>query len=151
VSQRSLKSSSPDETYRIGSRIGKLLSAGSIVCLYGEIGSGKTTMIKGIASAFGIGSHDVTSASFTIIAEYPTDPPFNHVDLYRLEREDDVLETGLYEYFDTNHVTVIEWAERLPETPENAVRITLEIVSEHEREITVEGLYEKNWDHLQER
>lgn len=106
-------------------------------------------MIKGIASAFGIKSRDITSASFTIIAEYPTDPVFTHVDLYRLEEEDDVLDMGLYDHLDPGHVTVIEWAERLPEIPEHAVRIWISIISENEREITIEGFFdEENWNYL---
>lgn len=149
VRRQSLRSGGPEETYRIGTRIGNQLSTGSTVCIYGDVGAGKTTMIKGIASAFGIKSRDITSASFTIIAEYPTDPVFTHVDLYRLEEEDDVLDMGLYDHLDPGHVTVIEWAERLPEIPENAVRIWISIISENEREITIEGFFdEENWNYL---
>jgi len=148
VQQVLLKSAGPKDTHAIGLKVGSLLNGGDVVCLYGEVGAGKTTMVKGIGSAFGLDSRDITSASFTIIAEYPTDPVFNHVDLYRLSEGVDVLETGLYDHIDTGHVTVIEWAERLPELPENAIEISLKIISENEREIVIKGIDEKDWDHM---
>jgi len=70
-------SNSPDETKDIGFRLGRLLKAGDIVGLYGDLGAGKTTMVKGIAKAVGIDEREIVSASFTIIAEYETDPPLS--------------------------------------------------------------------------
>ncbi|MEW6602915.1 MAG: tRNA (adenosine(37)-N6)-threonylcarbamoyltransferase complex ATPase subunit type 1 TsaE, partial [Nitrospirota bacterium] len=71
-----LQSESDAETRAIGRRLGGQLKKGDVVCLYGELGAGKTTMVKGIASAFGINERDITSASFTIIAEYNANVPF---------------------------------------------------------------------------
>ena len=79
-----LQSKNEIETLHFGQRLGKKLKPGDIVCLYGELGAGKTTVTKGIASAFGIKERDITSASFTIIAEYDNDIPFYHIDLYRI-------------------------------------------------------------------
>ena len=70
----------------IGFRLGNLLRPHSVVCLYGELGAGKTTFVKGIAQALGISDRDITSASFTIIAEYDSEIPLYHIDLYRLEK-----------------------------------------------------------------
>ena len=146
-----LSSSGPDETLLIGRKLGRFLKNGDMVCFYGEIGAGKTAMIKGIASAFGIEEREVTSASFTIIAEYDTSPHFCHVDLYRLEDDADVYDTGLYDYLDKDGVTVIEWAERLEDVPENAITVRIDIAGDRERKIVIEGLDEKDWNNMQER
>lgn len=146
-----LKSSGPEETISIGKRIGSILKAGDVVCLYGDIGAGKTTLIKGIASAFGIADRDVTSASFTIIAEYDTSPTFYHIDLYRLEGGGDVFETGLYDYLNRDGVVVIEWAERLDGVPEGSIRVSIDITDESTRTLIIEGFDEKDRNHLQAR
>lgn len=143
-----LSSSGPDDTRAIGEKLGKLLKPGDVICLFGEIGSGKTTMVKGIASAFGISDRDITSASFTIIAEYETSPPFYHVDLYRLKGDGDVFGTGLYDYLEGDGVAVIEWAERLDHVPEGAVRVMIGISGDTERHIDIKGIDEKDWDRM---
>lgn len=114
--------------------------------MYGDIGAGKTTMVKGMGSAFGIEDRDITSASFTIVAEYATYPPFVHVDLYRLENEEDIRESGVDEYMGGEHVTVIEWADRLTEVPEDAVIVRIRIASDVLREIEIEGIDEEDWN-----
>jgi tRNA threonylcarbamoyladenosine biosynthesis protein TsaE len=146
-----LKSSGPEETISIGKWIGSILKAGDVVCLFGDIGAGKTTLIKGIASVFGIAERDVTSASFTIIAEYDTSPPFYHVDLYRLEGGGDAFDTGLYDYLNRDGVAIIEWAERLDEVPEGSIRISIDITNELKRTLTIEGIDEKDRNNLQTR
>ena len=92
-----LKSNNESETKEIGRKLGKKLKPGDVVCLIGELGTGKTTMVKGIASVFGIEEREIASASFIIIAEYNKNIPFYHIDLYRLENEE-IPEIGLYEY-----------------------------------------------------
>ena len=146
-----LKSSGPDETISIGRKLGSILKAGDVACLYGDIGAGKTTLIKGIASAFGIEERDITSASFTIIAEYDTSPPFYHVDLYRLEGGGDVFETGLYDYLNRDGVVIIEWAERLEEVPEGSIQVSIDITDDSKRTLAIEGIDEKDWNNLQTR
>jgi tRNA threonylcarbamoyladenosine biosynthesis protein TsaE len=128
------------ETKDIGRRIGSKLKRGDIVCLYGELGTGKTTMIKGIASAFGIEERDITSASFTIIMEYDAAVPFYHIDLYRLV-PGQAIELGLQDYFGGDGISVIEWAERAEsEIPEERVRVKLRHVRDDMREIEIEGI-----------
>ncbi|MCK5505319.1 MAG: tRNA (adenosine(37)-N6)-threonylcarbamoyltransferase complex ATPase subunit type 1 TsaE [Thermodesulfovibrionia bacterium] len=135
-----LQSKSEAETKKIGRDLGKKLKAGDIVCLYGELGAGKTVMVKGIASALGINERDVTSASFTIIAEYDTDVPFYHIDLYRI-RPGETEEIGLQEYLASDGIAVIEWAERAEgEMPENRIMITLDYSGESSREIEIKGI-----------
>ncbi len=144
-----LTSASPEETEAIGFRLGSALKAGAVVGLYGDLGAGKTTMVKGIAAAFGIDRRDVTSASFTIIAEYPGSPPFFHIDLYRLRNGDDLEATGFWDCVGRHSISVIEWAERLgDERVPNFIRVMIEDRENGIREVTIEGIDEKDWDNL---
>lgn len=112
-------SSSPDETFRLGERIGSELKAGDIVLLYGGLGAGKTLLTKGILNALGFDVDEVTSPSFTLVNLYKT-PKLDvyHVDLWRLEADSDpVSSVGLDELIEKeNTVTIIEWADRLGNT-----------------------------------
>ena len=135
-----LQSNSDSETREIGRRIGEKLKAGDVVCLFGDLGAGKTTMVKGIASAFGIDDRDITSASFTIIAEYDSPVPFYHIDLYRLA-PDEVSELGLQEYLGTDGVAVIEWAERAQDyMTDDFIRVNLFHRELNVRDIEIEGI-----------
>jgi tRNA threonylcarbamoyladenosine biosynthesis protein TsaE len=135
-----LQSNSDSETREIGRRIGERLKRGDVVCLYGDLGAGKTTMVKGIASALGISERDITSASFTIIAEYDADVPFYHIDLYRLTPEQ-VPDLGLHEYLGPDGISVIEWAERAEgEVPADSIRVSLYHKEEDLREIEIRGM-----------
>jgi len=135
-----LLSKSPDETKDLGRKLGEKLKRGDVVCLYGELGSGKTVLVKGIASVFGINERDITSASFTIIAEYDAVIPFYHIDLYRVA-ENKVSELGLQEYIGRDGIAVIEWAERAEEEiPENSIKVSLNYEGEEMREIEISGI-----------
>lgn len=119
------------------------------MALYGELGSGKTTMVKGIANALGIEEREIVSASFTMIVEYSTTPPLFHIDLYRIEKDAELDEIGLQNYIGGAGISVIEWAEKAErELPEDAIWVELKSVSENMREITIEGIDEKDWDNL---
>jgi tRNA threonylcarbamoyladenosine biosynthesis protein TsaE len=136
-----LQSNSDAETREIGHRLGEQLKPGDVVCLYGELGAGKTTMVKGIASALGINERDITSASFTVIAEYNVRVPFYHIDLYRLSTNE-VPELGLREYLGADGIAVIEWAERAEdEIPEHSVRVFLHHIEDDAREIEIKGIH----------
>ncbi len=142
-------SSSPDETKDIGFRLGKLLRPGDVVALYGELGSGKTTMVKGIANAFDIEEREIVSASFTIITEYDSTPPFSHIDLYRIEKDSELDEIGLWEQIKGNGISVIEWAEKAERwLPENVIKVRLRSTDNTMREVIIECNNEKNWDNL---
>src|SRR4030042_6548932 len=137
-------SKGPDETKDIGFNLGKLLKPGDVVGLYGELGAGKTTMVKGIASALGINEREIVSASFTIIAEYDTIPSFSHIDLYRIEKDVEISELGLWDQIGGDSISVIEWAEKAERVlPEDMIRVRLKSVGEHMREIKIEGRDEK--------
>lgn len=139
-----LVSNDPDETEQAGYELGKRLKAGDVVALYGDLGTGKTTMVKGIARAFGVAGRDVTSASFTIIAEHDTVPAFFHIDLYRVEKEEDVDGTGIWDCLGRDSVAVIEWAEKLGASAAGFIRVRLKDVGDTRREIYIEGFNEED-------
>jgi len=127
-----------EETDQIASLIAKKLQVGSSVCFFGELGSGKTTLIKALAKKLsGIDPHEVNSPTFTYLNIYEGSPPLFHFDLYRLENDQDFLRRGFDEYFDANGICLIEWAERIkPILPKNAVCIELKHLGENTRELT---------------
>ncbi len=131
------KSDSPETTFEIGVSIGSRLKAKDIVCLTGELGAGKTTLIKGIAGGAGVKDR-VTSPSFKLINEYTGKVPFYHFDLYRLERVDDIQQIGYEEYFYGNGITVVEWAEKLKELlPAERIEIYLFYTGSNSRELEI--------------
>ncbi len=134
------QSTSDADTREIGRKLGKSLKPGDVVCLYGDLGAGKTTMVKGIASTQGIDERDITSASYTIIAEYDSDIPFYHIDLYRINNEE-ALDLGIDEYLESDGIAVIEWAERLGEgAPDKIIKVELKYIEENSRSIEIEGI-----------
>ena len=147
-----LLSNGPEETFRCGVTLGGWLRRGDVVCLYGELGSGKTTFVKGIASALGIPERSITSASFTIIAEYTgrlndMPVPFYHIDLYRISGADELDSLGLEEYIGKNGISVIEWAERMVGM-EDCISVKLEMTGEKKREIIIAGTDETDRHNL---
>lgn len=137
---------SVEETENAGVRLGSFLKRHALrtVLIYGDLGAGKTSFIKGVASAFGIPAREIGSASFVIAAEYDTSPPFRHIDLYRLDGKSDLEELGIWEYIESDGIAVVEWAERLSECPENAVRVSINYIDENSREIIFEGIPENS-------
>ena len=131
---------SEEETRKIGRAIGRSLLPGDIICLVGELGSGKTTITQGIAQGLGV-QGSVSSASFKLINEYKGRIPVYHFDLFRLDKLSEVEELGYREYFYNQGVTVIEWAEKMrPLWPEKRVEIELKIISDNNREIKITNL-----------
>lgn len=121
-----LISKSPGDTLKIGRMIAKTLRPGDIICLLGDLGSGKTVLTKGIASGLGIKVEEVISPTFVIIREYQGKLPLYHFDLYRIEDCKDILSLGYDEYFFDAGVTVVEWAERLnPLMPKDYLEVKL--------------------------
>ncbi len=142
MSNRNLVKStkSEEETRRIGRAIGKSLLPGDVICLVGELGSGKTTITQGIAQGLGVRG-PVSSASFKLINEYKGRIPVFHFDLFRLDKLSEVEEIGYREYFYDQGVTIIEWAEKMrPLWPEDRIEIELKIISEKNREIRITNL-----------
>jgi tRNA threonylcarbamoyladenosine biosynthesis protein TsaE len=109
-----IETSSPEETGLIGEKLGFLLRAGDMICLYGGLGAGKTCFAQGIARGLGI-KETVTSPTFTLINEHYGRLPFFHMDVYRLDSIMEMDDLGYEEYFCNGGVTLIEWAEKINE------------------------------------
>ena len=101
---------SAEETIKLGKKLAKILKPGSILILAGELGAGKTTLIKGIALGLGI-KRQVRSPSFTLLKEYP-EKKFYHLDLYRITL-DEFLQAGFEQYLSEENICAIEWGEKL--------------------------------------
>ncbi|HEX9868055.1 MAG TPA: tRNA (adenosine(37)-N6)-threonylcarbamoyltransferase complex ATPase subunit type 1 TsaE [Candidatus Tectomicrobia bacterium] len=132
-------SQSAIDTQALGKQLGCLLEAGDIVCLYGELGSGKTVLSKGIARGLGVADEDrVRSPSFVLIHRYQGRVPMYHADLYRLDGPTDIADIGLREFLVGDGVAVIEWADKLEASlPSERLDIILAHQEEQTRLITV--------------
>jgi len=107
-------SDSVKKTQAIGKAIAKDVQRGDIICLFGEFGSGKTVLTKGIARGLGIEKSRVISPSFVLLRQHKQGKlPLYHFDLYRLKSPRDILDIGYEEYLYGDGITVIEWAQRL--------------------------------------
>ena len=120
------ESFSPDETKVLGEEIAKKASKGSIFCLNGELGGGKTVFTKGFAEGLGIDDY-ITSPTFTIVNEYDGKYKFYHFDVYRIADADELYDIGFEEYIYGEGVCLIEWAELIKDDlPDTCVWITIE-------------------------
>ena len=135
-------SSSPEETFNYGHRIGSRLEGGEILLLSGPLGAGKTILVKGICAALGIDEEEVTSPSFTLVNPYSARLQLYHLDLYRLDEGASAAHAvDLDELLsDERAVIVIEWAERMGHypLPSNVWRISLSGDGDAPRKIRVE-------------
>ena len=130
---------SPAETERFAVDFAKSLKPGTVLLLIGDLGSGKTTFVKGLAKGLKIPKEIlIHSPSFTLINEYLGETPLFHVDLYRLESLREIEELGLEDYFARRGIVLIEWADHAPYLwPKEAVTIRFEIEGKGTRRITV--------------
>lgn len=127
-------------TQALGNRLGQLCPAGTVLLLSGDLGSGKTTLVQGIGAGLGI-AEPISSPTFTLINEYLEGRiPLYHVDLYRLEPEQ-VSSLELESYWDAMDISpgllAIEWSERMPDSPESAIRLRLETLPRGGRRATL--------------
>lgn len=115
VLEHAFESASPDETHALGARLGRVLAAGDVVALSGELGAGKTAFVQGLARGLEVRSARVASPSFTIVNEHAGRVPLFHVDLYRIGDPSELDEIGFRDYFGRGGVVAVEWFERAPE------------------------------------
>jgi len=117
---------SDKETFEFGAELGRNAKAGDIICLDGDLGTGKTVIAKGIAAGLGV-TEPVSSPTFTVVKEYREGRlPLFHFDVYRIEEPSEMEEIGYEDYFFGDGVTVVEWSDMIEELiPENAIRIRL--------------------------
>lgn len=114
-----------EKTKEFGIKLGSLLKSGDVVCLNGDLGSGKTTLTKAIGLGLGVDDY-ITSPTFALINEYKGRMPVYHFDVYRLENVEELYDLGFDEYFYGRGVSIIEWADKIERfLPEE--RIVLDI------------------------
>lgn len=136
------KSYSPADTEKIASGLAKELTIGSVVCLDGDLGVGKTAFTKGLCSALGVNDY-VSSPTYTIVNCYDANPPVFHIDAYRIEDCDEMYEIG-YEDYINDGICIIEWSVRIGEIlPDKRIEIKITKnpdIDVDYREITIEKI-----------
>ncbi|NNK86439.1 MAG: tRNA (adenosine(37)-N6)-threonylcarbamoyltransferase complex ATPase subunit type 1 TsaE [Desulfobacterales bacterium] len=141
-----LTTHSLDETLSLGKNIGKMLKAGVIIALTGDLGSGKTSFVQGLAKGLDVSEkYYITSPTFTLINEYPGRFRLSHIDLYRIEDPLELDELGFYEIIDSNNVIAIEWADKfLDEFTSGYLDIKIKILGDQSRRITITACGQEN-------
>ncbi len=135
---------SEDETIELAENIESEKFPNMVICLEGDLGSGKTIFTKGFASSMGI-KENITSPTFSIIKEYEGECKLFHMDVYRLS--DVKEELGIEEYFKKKGVTIIEWSDLIPDLlPKNRLEIKIKVIDENTRVFLIEPYGEKYID-----
>lgn len=135
----STTTNSPAETMNFGRKLAELIKPPALVLLKGELGTGKTLIAKAAVSALGY-EGEVTSPTFSIIQEYRADIEILHMDLYRLDSREELIEIGFEDYLNREAVVFIEWPElALSLIPADFIFIDIEKISKRQRKITVRG------------
>lgn len=133
-----LISHSPEQTQRLGLHLGELAQASDVFLLTGNLGSGKTCLTQGIAWGLGIKEY-AFSPSFIIVREYYGRLPLYHIDFYRLDHIEEIVDLGLEEYLYGNGVCVVEWAEKgIGVLPQENLLINLSYISDADRSLSLE-------------
>ena len=131
-------SQSEKETIRLGEKLAKSLKPGDIVCLQGDLGSGKTTFVKGLAKGLKASPKKVNSPTFVLLNIYKAKWPIYHFDLYRLEKAEEIASTGYDEFFYKDGIAVVEWAEKLGELfPKKHILVQFVHEGKNKRSITI--------------
>jgi tRNA threonylcarbamoyladenosine biosynthesis protein TsaE len=136
VKSLEIVSNSAEETRKIGMKLGKLTASGDVILLVGSLGAGKTCLTQGIARGLSIDEY-TASPSFVLVREHRGKLPLYHIDLYRLDRIEEVAQLGLDDYLYGNGVCVVEWADKgLSVLPEEHLLIEMQIVSPMKRKLS---------------
>ncbi len=126
------------DTFQLGNRLSGILSPGDVVGFTGELGAGKTVLIKGILARLGYNPRNVVSASFVIAQEYKVKYPVVHIDLYRFENNEEINYLDWDSYISSDKLVLIEWAEKIKEVFCINVSVKMDIISESKRKIFFE-------------
>ncbi len=134
-------SNGPDETHALGRRCGELAEAGLIMLLKGDLGAGKTCFAQGVGAGLGVPeSTPVTSPSYTLLNIHLGRIPLYHFDLYRLSQVDDLADLGYDEYAEGSGLTLVEWANRMTDSLEASVSVTVERLAEQQRRFCFDAM-----------
>lgn len=132
-------SDGPEATYQLGRRLADQLEGSECIALVGDLGTGKTMLVKGICEGLGIQFDKISSPTFAIVNEYLGNCPVYHFDFYRIIKVSELYDIGIEEYLSRTAVKLIEWANLFPEVlPENTITISFTEVHATERKIKVE-------------
>ena len=132
-------SNSEAETEALGAKLAAELPAGAVVAMYGELGSGKTALVRGMARGMGLDCR-VSSPTFTIVNEYSGERELFHFDMYRLGSADELFDIGWEDYLARGGVCAVEWSENVEDAFDGSeIRVVFEKISPTGRKITIEG------------
>ena len=130
----SFEARNESDTDRLGDALAKALPDGTAVALIGTLGAGKTRLVKAVAVAAGVSPENVVSPTFVLIAEYRGDRAIYHFDAYRLRDEDEFIQLGPEEYFDSDGLSFVEWADRVEVClPRDRLEISIEVTGQTAR------------------
>jgi len=133
-----------DETRRLGAALAAALPDGSTVSLVGTLGAGKTRLVQAIAEACGVPPDTVLSPTFVLCQEYHADRTLYHMDAYRVKDDDEFLQLGPEEYFESAGITLVEWADRVIDClPPDRIEIRIEVAGETAREFEIVAVGER--------
>ena len=136
-----LENISEQDTARIGKSIAPLLFPGAFIALFGDLGSGKTTFTKALCESLGVPPEEISSPTFSIVNEYAGadgDSIF-HFDFYRITKNEEALDIGIYDYFDSGCLCLMEWAENIPDLlPDETLHVSIQVAEDGSRVLSWE-------------
>jgi tRNA threonylcarbamoyladenosine biosynthesis protein TsaE len=134
-------------THTLGARLGRLLGPGDVVALVGDLGAGKTQLVRGACAGAGVRPEDVSSPSFAIVATYAGRLPVHHADLYRIADEEELYGTGFGDLVGGDGALLVEWADRIPSAlpaEKLTIRLGHDARRPDVRHVEVEGVGERH-------
>ncbi|PQO45257.1 tRNA (adenosine(37)-N6)-threonylcarbamoyltransferase complex ATPase subunit type 1 TsaE [Blastopirellula marina] len=135
------EATSEEETHKLGKALAEIIPPGTVVAINGTLGAGKTRLVKAMADALGIPAEDVISPTFVIMQRYFGGKTLYHFDVYRIKDDDEFLELGPEEYFDSDGITLLEWADRVSNClPRDYLRVDIEVLGETCRKFTISAV-----------
>jgi tRNA threonylcarbamoyladenosine biosynthesis protein TsaE len=141
MSSLMLQSNSLADTAALGAALADALPDGSVVALSGTLGAGKTQLVQAVAAATGIDPRDVTSPTFVLVNEYRGRRPIYHFDAYRIKDDDEFLQLGPEEYYESRGLTLIEWAERVESClPAQRLEVRITVLSDTARQFDLKAV-----------
>ncbi len=136
----SVATASADETFALGEALGQVLEPFDFIGLSGQLGAGKTQLSRGIAQGAGVPVEDVSSPTYAIIQSYAGRLTLHHLDLYRLQTQDDLYSVGYFDLLEQSAAMLVEWVDQVPgAAPDDALRIRIDVPSAEERVLTLEA------------
>ena len=132
------------DTARLGAALAETLPGGTVVALCGTLGAGKTRLVQAMAEALGVDRRQVVSPTFVLVQEYHGRKSIYHIDAYRLRDEDEFMALGSDEFYETDGLVLVEWADRVPGClPRERVDIRIEVTGDNQRRFHVTASGEK--------